>query len=81
MFNGFAVSHPEDGPWFLRGVTILDDLSPSGYREVDVLLGKARMDWKGIHMDIMGGQLPTMAISMDSFNWGFWNFIETSHGI
>lgn len=29
----------QDGPWFLRGVTILDDLSPSGYREVDVLLG------------------------------------------
>eukprot|EP00435_Cladocopium_sp_Y103_P018064 s1799_g4.t1 len=29
----------QDGPWLLRGVTILDDLSPTGYREVDVLLG------------------------------------------
>ena len=40
----------EDGPWFLRGVTILDDLSPSGYREVDVLLGLEVVDgWVILH--------------------------------
>eukprot|EP00434_Breviolum_minutum_P000045 symbB.v1.2.000038.t1/scaffold12.1/size699752/18 len=27
------------GPWLLRGASILDDMSPDGYRQVDVLLG------------------------------------------
>ncbi|CAJ1381112.1 unnamed protein product [Effrenium voratum] len=29
----------KEGPWLLRGVTLLDDLSASGWRQADVLLG------------------------------------------
>lgn len=32
----------QEGPWLLRSVSILDTLSPNGYREVDVLLGLGR---------------------------------------